>query len=189
LGRGPSGSSQSENGGDSAQTGNGDPIAAGPDTAPVTIVEYGDYACPYCRGEEPTLHELRRRYGGQVRIVFRDFPLKIHPGAMEAAMAARCAEEQGAFQQYHDALYTGRYGFSRPQLEALAGSLGLDTAAFSACLDAEGSRRLVTREIAQAQRLGVHVTPTFLIDGQRLVGEQSISSFESVINAQLAAHR
>ena len=61
----PSGSSQSENGGDSAQTGNGEPIAAGPDTAPVTIVEYGDYACPYCRGEEPTLHELRRRYGGR----------------------------------------------------------------------------------------------------------------------------
>ena len=71
----------------------------GSGNAPVTIVEYGDYECPYCRGDEPVLSELRHKYGRNLRIVFRDFPLKSHPGSMEAAIASRCAGAQGAFQQ------------------------------------------------------------------------------------------
>ncbi len=161
------------------------PSSSGSGNARVTIIEYGDYECPYCRGDEPVLRELRHKYGSNLRIVFRDFPLKSHPGSMEAAMASRCAGAQGAFQQYHDALYSWRWGFTTSQYESIAQYLNLDIGQFANCLNQQRYKGEVEREKEKGESLGVRETPTFFINGEMMAGEQSLSAFESAINARL----
>lgn len=185
----PSGNSGPTSRGDTGTKGgeidNGLSSSPGSGNARVTIIEYGDYECPYCRGEIPILRELRRKYGSKLRIVFRDFPLKSHPGSMEAAIASRCAEAQGAFQQYHDALYSWRWGFTTSQYESIAQYLNLDVGQFANCLNQQSYKGEVEREKAKGLSMGVSVTPTFFVNGEMMAGEQSLSSFESLIDARL----
>jgi protein-disulfide isomerase len=122
----------------------------GSDDAPVTIVEYSDYQCPYCRQQEAALHQVLTKYDGQVRLIYRDFPM--HPHSMDAAMAARCADEQGQFWPYHDALQHGDANLSTKGLETTARDLGLDLESFDSCLE---DRKYESAVLAD-QKMGVN---------------------------------
>jgi protein-disulfide isomerase len=158
----------------------------GPASAPVTIVEYADYQCPYCTRAVAALKQVEERYPGKVRIVFRDFPLtQIHPNAGKAAEAGACANDQGKFWPMHDRLFANQTKLGLPDLKKHAEELGLDMAAFNACLDsgkhAEGWRK----SLEEGQRYGLTGTPSFFINGRLLVGAQPFESFAQVIDDEL----
>ena len=155
----------------------------GPNGAPITIVEFSDFQCPYCRQAEPTLKEVRNKYGDRVRIVYMDFPLSFHQQAMGAALAARCADEQGRFWAYHDALFASQSGLSTPALKVLAARLSLDTASFDSCLDQRKYESTVLSDRAEGKNANVTGTPTFVVNGTAFVGAQPLSTFESAIDA------
>jgi protein-disulfide isomerase len=156
--------------------------------APVTIVEFGDFQCPYCRRAQTTLRDLLAKYKGRVKLAFRDFPLRtIHPQAEIAAEAARCAEAQGKFWPFHDALYADQSKLSQPELIATAQSLGLDGNTFQSCLADGKFADQVEQDVQAGAQLGVDATPTFFINGVLLQGAQPEAQFEKIIDAELAA--
>src|SRR5262249_42086800 len=126
-------------------------MVRGPASAPVTIFEWSDYQCPFCRNAQEALARRRAEFPDALRIVFKDFPLRMHPLAVPAALAARCAGAQGRYWEYHDMLFVAQPDFSREQLVGYARRLGLDVDAFTQCFD---SRRFL-EPIAAAQRAGV----------------------------------
>lgn len=160
----------------------------GPATAPVVIVEFSDFQCPYCRQAQSTLKHILSKYGDQVSLVFRDLPLNIHPQAQPAAEAARCAQEQGKFWAYHDELFqAAQLG---PELyPQIAVKLGLDKAAFQSCMESGEFRDAVQRDMQYAFTLGASSTPSFFINGVPLSGAQPLGAFTSVIEAELARAR
>ncbi len=167
------------------------PVLGDPN-APVTIVEYGDFQCPSCGAFFGSVEpELKRRYidTGRAKLVFKNFPW-IGPESKRAAEAAACAGAQGKFWEYHDALYANQHGentgFLSPQtLKTFAARLGLDAGAFGACFDSGAYRGAVDADFNEVRRLGLTGTPTFLINGQRVVGAQSFPVFAGVIDAKL----
>jgi protein-disulfide isomerase len=161
----------------------------GPAAAPVTIVEFSDFQCPYCRRAEATLVEVLSRYAGQISLVHKDMPLdQIHPEAQPAAEAARCAGEQDKFWPYRDALL-GLPGLGRAAYEQTAQSLQLDAAKFRACLDSHKYLAQVQADADEAAALGVESTPTFIINGTILEGAQPAAAFAKLIDAALAARK
>jgi protein-disulfide isomerase len=154
----------------------------GSNGAPVTIVEFGDFQCPYCKRAESTLREVRQHYGNKVRLIYMDFPLSFHANAMDAAIAGRCAGEQGRFWQYHDALFANQSSLSIPDLKSTAASLRLNTEKFDACLDQRKYESDVLADKAQGKRAGADGTPYFLINGNPLSGAAPFSAFEVAIN-------
>lgn len=164
-----------------------DDPALGPDDAPVTIVEFSDYACPYCRRfHMETFKDLLASYPDQIRFVYRDFPVV---GGGEtgffAAQAANCALDQDKFWEYHDALFQGDYGHGRDAYLSLAEDLGLDVSSFATCLDDETFAQEVQDDLQAGRELGVNGTPTFFINGIPLVGAQPMSNFTQVIDSEL----
>jgi protein-disulfide isomerase len=160
--------------------------------APVTIVEFSDFHCPYCRTVQPTLLALLDRYPGKVRLIYKDLPLDgLHPNARQASEAARCANDQGKFWQYHDALYSGAAGtdVSPDTLNKLATQAGLDVAAFKQCLDSDRHTAGIQRDMEQAERLGLSGTPAFFVNGRLLTGAQPVEGFSKIIDEELAAVR
>jgi protein-disulfide isomerase len=160
----------------------------GPAAAPVTIVEFSDFQCPYCKRAAATVNELVKKYGEQVSVVFKDLPLSIHPQARAAAEAARCAGEQGRFWEYHDALF-GEASFSGETWMNLAERLKLDKAQFKQCVDSGKYRAAVEEDERQAQELGIESTPAFFINGVALTGAQPIEEFSKLIDRELARRR
>ncbi len=158
----------------------------GPADAPVTIAEFGDFQCPFCNRVIPTLTGLREKYGDQLKIVFFDFPLGFHAHAMDAAKAARCADDQHKFWEYHDALFADQSKLAPADLKATAARLGLDRAKFAACFDRGGHQEAIQRDAAEGRQFGVTGTPSFFIDGRPLTGAQPQSEFEGVIDDELA---
>jgi protein-disulfide isomerase len=155
--------------------------------APVTIVEFSDFQCPFCRREEAVLKGLLSEYDGKLSLAYRDFPLQqIHPHAEMAAEAARCAGAQGKFWPYHDLLFTDPPQLDQPDLLKDAKSLGLDESKFGSCLSSHQFQPQVEADAQAASRLGVDGTPTFFINGVFLSGAQPASAFETIIAAELA---
>ncbi len=162
----------------------------GPETAPVTIVAFSDFQCPFCKRVQPTLTEVLSRYGDKVKLVSRDFPLDhLHPGARKAAEAARCASDQGKFWAYSDTLYTHTPKTNPVQLQTYAQEVGLDPAAFEQCLSSGKYQAAVQQDVEEGARLGVSGTPTFFINGQLLSGAQPVEKFVQMIDAELAQAR
>jgi predicted DsbA family dithiol-disulfide isomerase len=160
----------------------------GPADAPVTIVEFSDYQCPFCRRAEPTVEEVLKQYEGKVRFVYRHFPLdRIHPQARGASEAAACADQQGKFWEYHAGLFADNAQLDRPGLDALAGKTGLDTAAFKACMDDGKTKELVQKDLEAGTAAGVSGTPAFFINGIPLRGALPAAEFQRVIDEELAA--
>jgi protein-disulfide isomerase len=159
--------------------------ALGPEDAPVVLVEFSDFQCPYCRASQATLKTLRERYGDRLRIVHRDFPLDTHRGARRAAEAARCAGEQNAYWPYHDALYASALVGGDVELTAIARHLKLDTAAFTACLESKRHVTTVQRGVVDGKAAGVTSTPTFFINGRPLVGAIPLEEFQAAIEREL----
>jgi protein-disulfide isomerase len=162
----------------------------GTEGAPVTIVKFEDFHCPYCRRIQSTLSELLLRYDGQIKIVHRDFPLDtVHPQARAAHEAARCAGEQGKFWAYHDLLYANGPKSAPEDLKTLAKQGGLDADKFEECLDSGRTLAGIEADVAEGNRLGLTGTPAFIINGRLLSGAQPIENFVEVINQELAHPR
>lgn len=158
----------------------------GPKDAPVTVIEFGDFQCPFCKRSEDAVKAIREKYGDRIKLVYMDFPLSFHPHAMPAANAARCAEAQGKFWQYHDALFADQSKLEPNDLKAAAKTLGLDTAKFNACFDKNEYDQAIQKDLEEGHRLNVNGTPTFFINGRELVGAQPAESFVSIIDQELA---
>lgn len=159
----------------------------GPANAPVTIVEFSDFECPFCKRVHPTLTQLLAKYPGKVKLVYRDFPLEnIHPQARRAAEAARCAEDQGKFWGYYDALFKGSPKLSPDDLKRYATQVGLDSKKFDACVAKDGHKAAIQRDLEEGRRLGITGTPAFYINGRPLTGAQPLAAFTRVIDDELA---
>ena len=154
--------------------------------APITIVEFADFQCPYCSRAAGTVEKVMASYGGKVRLVFRHFPLSFHEKAPKAAEAGACADEQGKFWEMHDALFDSQE-LEPDALKAQAQKLGLDAAKFDECLDSGRTAALVKRDQAAGQKAGVTGTPAFFINGRVLSGAQPEDEFHKVIDQELEA--
>ena len=161
--------------------------ALGPANAPITLVEFADFQCPYCRQwEQQTYQPLLDAYPGKIRIVYRDFPLtSIHPNAMPAAEAAQCANEQGKFWPFHDKLFSGE-SLSDDIYKQYAQELGLDMVKFNDCLSTHKFAQQIQDDSNFATNLGINSTPTFFINGLAVIGAQPLEAFKSVIDKELA---
>jgi protein-disulfide isomerase len=162
-----------------------DAPALGPPSAPVTMVEFSDYQCPYCRRAQATVDELVAKYKNKLRLVHRDFPLEGHPRAMPAARAARCANEQDRFWDYHRGLLNGTGDFSDEDFKGRAKALGLDAGKFETCLQSPRHDAEIRASIEDGTRVGVTGTPAFFINGRMLFGARPIEQFQEVIEAEL----
>lgn len=132
------------------------------------------------------LGQVLAEFTGKVRLVFKDFPLASHEGALPAAEAARCAGEHGGFWEYHDLLFVAQPDFSSVDLVRYAGRLGLPTEPFAACLESARYRDAVRADLAEGRAAGVRGTPTFFVNGRRLVGAQPIQTFRAAVQDALA---
>lgn len=155
----------------------------GPADAPVTIVEFADFQCPYCRDAVATLARLQAAFPTQVRLVFRDFPLPMHADAPRAAEAAGCADEQGRFWEMHDALFAG--AVRREDLARRAADAGLDAARFQACLTSGRQQTRWQSGRALGLQLGVSATPTFFVNGRAVTGALPYQAFHDLIVEEL----
>ena len=162
-----------------------DPVRGNP-AAPITIVEFSDYQCPFCARVNPTLARVRETYGDRVKIVFKDYPLPNHLQAPKAAEAAHCAGEQGKYWEMHDHLFANQRALNVPELKQYAVGLSLDAAKFNQCLDSGKHAGLVAAGTAQGEKMGVNSTPTLYINGRPLIGAQPFEAFKAVIDDELA---
>jgi len=156
----------------------------GAEKAAVTIVEFSDFACPFCAEVQETLRQVMERYGSDVRLVFKHLPSDGHRNSLMAARAAYCAGEQRRFWQFHDALFASR-NLSRELLNATAVRLGLGREKFDECLAAERSWTAVLKDIEMARRYRIDGTPSFLINGKLVKGALTFAEFQSLIEREL----
>ena len=157
----------------------------GPNGAPVTIVEFTDYQCPFCHRAQATIDQVLSTYAGKVQLVHRDFPLEGHPQAFPAARASRCAGEQGKFWDYHRSLMRAPGPMDEADLQSRAASLKLDSAAFATCL-ASGRHDASIQESTEAgMKAGVDSTPAYFINGRLIIGARPFEAFKDVIDAEL----
>ena len=178
----------------------GDDPVKGDFNAPITVVEFSDFQCPFCaRFHEQTLPQLQKEYidTGKIKLVFRDMPLSFHANAMSAAVASECANEQGKFWQYHDVLFTNQAqwqsiesGEITKTFSQYATDLGIETASFEACLGSQGIADEINKDMRDAAQYGVSGTPTFFIGTEKdgfvkLVGAQPFEAFKNTIEKQL----
>lgn len=160
----------------------------GPEDAPIVIVEFSDFQCPFCkRFYDETYQQLLAAYPGKIRFVYRHLPLtSIHTEAFPSAEASMCANEQNTFWEYHDNIFENQDRLGKDLYMQIANDLKLDTAAFEDCLNAGKYRDLVQQDSDFALNLGVQSTPTFFINGLALVGAQPLSAFTQLIDKELA---
>ena len=160
----------------------------GPATAPVTIVEFSDFQCPFCQRLLPSLDEVRAKYGDKVRIVFRQYPLSMHQNAQKAAEAALCAHEQGKFWELHDAMFADQNALGVEQLKATAAALGLEADAFNSCLDSGKSAAAVQADLKDGAAAGVDGTPAMFVNGRFLNGAVPLEQISRLIDDELRRH-
>jgi protein-disulfide isomerase len=161
--------------------------ATGPETAPVTIVEFTDYQCPYCHRAQAVIDEVMARYRDKVRLVHLDFPLEGHPGAIPAARAARCAGEQGRFWDYHRSLMTAPGPLDDADLKRRAAGLGLRDGDFAACVSSPRHDEAIRASFDHGSSLGVSGTPAYFVNGRLISGARPVEAFAELIEAELAA--
>jgi protein-disulfide isomerase len=159
----------------------------GPAQAPVTLVEFSDFHCPFCKRAQATLAQLLQRFPEKVRLVYRDFPLdSLHPQARRASEAARCAHDQGKFWDYHDVLYASPPQAAPDDLRRYAEKVGLDVPTFERCVAAGTHRDRVQQDIDEGTRLGLNGTPAFFINGRLITGAQPLEAFARILEEELA---
>ena len=157
----------------------------GPWDAPVTIVEYSDFQCPFCARVGPTVARIEETYGDNIKLVYRDFPLPNHPEAQSAAEAARCAHEQGKFWPYHDRLFDTQRSLSAETYRSLAAEVGLDAKSFDECVDSGKFRAAIQEDYRNGESIGVGATPAFFINGRHLAGAQPFEAFQEIIEEEI----
>lgn len=157
----------------------------GTDHAPITIIEFSDFECPYCQLAVSTLKELLKQYPEKLKLVYRDLPGPNHQQAVAAAEAAQCAAEQHRFWDYHDALFNRRPSDGAWNFPGLAETLGLSMSSFNTCMQETRYRSEVLKDLQDGLNLGVTSTPTFFINGRPLVGSQPLAEFQAIIDPLL----
>jgi len=160
-------------------------MTKGPAAAPVTVFEWSDYECPFCQRAQDVLQRLQGEFPDTVRFVFKDFPLRSHPNALPAALAARCAGAQGRYWEYHDLLFVGQPDLARDHLVGYARRVGLDASAFIECLDSGRYRDAVLAEQREGREAGVRATPTFFINQRKIEGALPLEEFRDAIKQAL----
>ena len=164
------------------------PVRTGDPTkgqGPVEILQFSDFECPYCQRAQPNIHELMVRYDGKIRMVWKDFPLPGHEHAIAAAVAARCAHEQGKFWQYHDVLFANQHALSAAELRRHGATVGLELETFDACV-ATGRHQEAIRAELQADDHPIAVTPTLLINGRMVTGAVGVEQLAAIVEQELA---
>jgi protein-disulfide isomerase len=162
-----------------------DSPARGPANAPIEMIEFSDFQCPYCQRATPTVKQVLDTYGNRVRLVYRNYPLPNHPNAKPAAEAAQCANEQGKFWPYHDRLFAVPGKLSDADLKQSAAELGLDTGKFNTCFDGHKYQSVVDADVQAGVAAGVSGTPAFFINGRALMGAQPFEEFKRIIDEEL----
>jgi len=152
-------------------------------TDKITIVEYGDFLCPFCAMAQDTLNQLKEIYGDDLRIIYKHLPL--HDGSFEFAVASECANEQGKFWGYHDYLYANQKTIKIEDVSLYAQELGLNVDKFNQCLNGEDAKAKVNSDWEDAKELGLNGTPTFFVNGEKILGAQPIETFKKVIESKL----
>ena len=155
--------------------------------APVTIVAFSDFQCPYCSRGATTIDQLMAAYPGQIKFVFMHFPLGFHENAQKAAEAFECAADQGKAYEMHDKMFANQAALTVSNLKGYAVDIGLDATTFNTCLDSGGKAQKVSAQTALGTQNGVEGTPTFIINGKVLVGAQPIETSKAAVDAALAA--
>jgi protein-disulfide isomerase len=163
-----------------------DPVR-GRDDAPIELVEFSDFDCPYCRRATETIDLLMEQFAGQIRFVYKDYPLPSHPDAFKAAEAGNCAHEQGRFWELHDTMFASQGSLGVEELKGYAADLGLDTAAFDACLDSGRHAAAVNRDVRIGMSYGVSSTPTLFLNGRAVLGAAPYETFVEIVREELAA--
>ena len=151
----------------------------------VTMVEFSDFECPFCRQVQSVLKQVLESYGREVRLVFKHLPLEGHRNSVPAARAAYCAAEQDRFWQFHDALFTSG-NLSPPVFDKIASDMGLGVPKFQECIASERSRAAVVRDIEAARRLRIESTPSFVVNGKVINGALSLAEFRKIIEQELS---
>lgn len=159
--------------------------AKGPANAPVTIVEFSDFQCPFCSRLTPTIKQVEEKYGNKVRVVFRQFPLPMHQNAEKAAEASLCALDQGKFWELHDAMFSNQQELGVDQLKAKAASLGLNAEKFNKCLDSGEKAAAIQADVKAGSAAGVNGTPAMFINGRFLNGAVPLDNITTVIDDEL----
>jgi protein-disulfide isomerase len=159
----------------------------GPNAAPVTIVEFSDFQCPFCVRAEDTVKQVMKAYDGKVRLVYRDFPLPFHPEAQKAAEAAQCAGDQGKYWEMHEKLFANQKDLKPEALKGYAKELNLDQSKFEKCLDGGAKAAVVDANRKAGEKVGVTGTPAFFVNGYQLTGAQPIDAFREIIDQELAS--
>ncbi len=166
-------------------------IQSGSKDAPVKVVEFTDFQCPYCKAFHATLEQTLKAYGDKVLYVYKNYPLPIHPQAENAALAGECANEQGKFSDYADTLFSKQDEWGKTtgvqKFKAYARTLGLDGAKFDACLDGKKYQDLVTASTEEGKKFGISGTPGTFVNGTFLNGAVPGSDLKSAIDAEIAA--
>lgn len=159
----------------------------GPDNAPITIVEFSDFQCPFCRRfHDDTYQALLDAYPNQIRFVYRNLPLtSIHPAAMPSAIASLCADDQNAYWDFHEKLFSSET-LDEPTFIQYAADLNLNVDEFTACLSSGKHDDFIQKDMDFSLNLGVQSTPTFFVNGLAIVGAQPLSSFQQLIDKELA---
>ena len=163
----------------------GNSPARGPANAPIEMIEFADFQCPFCLAAAPTVKKVLDTYGDRIRFVYRNFPLQSHPNARPAAEAAQCANEQGKFWPYHDRLFADPGKLADADLKKAATELGLDGARFNKCVDDHKYQSVVDADAKAGGEAGVSGTPAFFINGRLLTGAQPYDAFKRVIEEEL----
>jgi protein-disulfide isomerase len=159
--------------------------ARGPENAPITIVEFSDFQCPYCGREAPVVDRLMKEYDGKVRLVFRHFPLNFHPNAQKAAEAGACAADQGKFWEMHDKIFGNQQKLAVDDLKGFAKEVGLDGKKFDHCLDAGEKKALVEADAKAGEEAGVSGTPAFFVNGIFINGAVPYEQFKDTVEREL----
>jgi protein-disulfide isomerase len=157
----------------------------GSTTAPIELIEFADFECPFCLQASPTVKKVLDTYGDRIRFVYRNFPLQNHPHARPAAEAAQCANEQGQFWPYHDRLFAEPGKLSDAELKQTASALGLNSAQFDKCVDDRKYRSVIETDGQAGADAGVTGTPAFFINGRLLSGAQPYDAFKRIIDEEL----
>jgi protein-disulfide isomerase len=165
------------------EVGTGGRPEKGPKDAPVTMIVFSDYECPFCRRAEATVEQVLKTYEGKIRYVFRDYPLPFHQKARPAAVAANCAIPQGKYWEYNQKLFTSDLG--PDSYKKMAGDLGMDQKKFDECV-AKNDQASIEKDVADGGAVGVNGTPAFFINGRMLSGAQPFEAFKDVIDQEIA---
>ncbi|AAN49337.1 thioredoxin domain-containing protein [Leptospira interrogans] len=157
----------------------------GPENAKVTVIEFSDFECPFCKRSQSVNSQLREKYKDQIRWVFRDYPLSFHPNAMFAHIAANCSASQGKYWEFFKVLFDNSGNLPKDRVLDLARGLGLDMKVFSQCVNDSEVRKEVEADMAEGEKYGVSGTPAFFINGVMIEGAQPIEAFIKVIDQEL----